>query len=71
MYTYGAGHMGFMSLWWILLAAGIIVLAWVVARAAGSSGGRHDSAEETIRKRYAKGEIDQKTYEDMLRALRR
>jgi len=71
MYTYGAGHMGFMSLWWILLAVGIVVLAWLAVRTAGKDRGNHDSAEDTIKQRFARGEIDQKTYEDMLRALRR
>ena len=71
MYTNGAGHMGFMYLWWILLAVGIVALVWVVARTAGKDRGNDQSAEDTLRQRFARGEIDQQAYEDMLRALRR
>lgn len=53
-----------MGLFWIaLIAAGV----WLIARVVrGRSGrvGRH-TAEDILRERYARGEIDEQTYERM------
>ena len=37
----------------------------------GLNNGREDSAEETLRQRFARGEIDQEEYEERHRVLRK
>lgn len=79
---YGPGGMmgdGFASFPWMLipflLAFGLLaLLAWaVVLIGSGRSkdgGGDRNSAEETLRPRFARGEIDAEGYERVLRTLR-
>jgi putative membrane protein len=60
-----------MGFWWILILAviiGIIGLAMASSRRASSS---REGPEETVKRRYANGEIDRDTYEQMLADLRR
>jgi putative membrane protein len=63
--------MGWMVIWWFLGAALIAVIAWAVLRSARGPGSPSDSPEQILRRRYAKGEIDQQTYERMLGELRK
>jgi putative membrane protein len=64
--------MGWMALWWILGAVVIALIVWALLRATGAStAGRGDSPEEILKRRYAKGEVDQQTYERMLGELRK
>ena len=69
MWDSGA-HVGLMSLWWVLLLGGIFLVTWLVGRVLGSNSGSRESAEQALKKRYARGEIDQRSYEEMLRTLR-
>jgi len=66
----GGAHMGFMSFWWILILGVIFALGWLVLRSGRSNGGGGESAEQALKMRYARGEIDRTAYEEMLRALR-
>lgn len=69
------GHMGWswgifgalhMILWWVLVVLGIVVLAkWLLA-GGRSSGPR---ALEILKERYARGDIDKETFEQMKRDL--
>lgn len=71
---------GFMMLLWIIFWVAVIVLvAWAVVRLfRGRTGDgrtrgtqdRVDPAEETLRQRYARGEIDAGEYERSLQTLR-
>lgn len=61
---------------WILVLAALACVVFMVARKPG--GGRAtrlprtgDSAEEILRQRFARGEIDRDEYESLLRDLRR
>ncbi len=61
-----------MSLWWIIGIVLIVALVWAVARP--TTRNDHDggpSAEEILKRRYAKGEIDKDEYESRLQDLRR
>jgi putative membrane protein len=59
-----------MALWWILGAVLIGVLVWAVIRASRPSSGIPESAEEILRRRYARGELDRETFQRMRDELR-
>lgn len=60
-------------LWFALIAGGIALIVWVVAR--GSSSGTRsaptvdDRALSTLRERFARGEIDEAEYRQRRQAL--
>lgn len=58
------------AIFWIAvtLAALIIVYFWKGRR---NSTRRRESPEETLKRRFARGEMDEKTYERMLDELRK
>ena len=70
-----SGGMGFWSLFgmifWIVLIAGIILLAiWVIQRAAGGGTSKTgESALEILKKRYASGEISKEEFEEKKRDI--
>ncbi len=64
------GHMGLMSIWWIVIVAALIAVVWFAATGRGRGSG-NDDAEQRLKKRYAAGEIDRSTYQRMLEDLRR
>ena len=71
------GHvMGWHWGWWAFWIVLILLLAWGVARglgrggASGGGSGGDVSAEETLRRRFAAGEIDEEEYTRRLEALR-
>lgn len=61
------------GLFWLLVLAAVVVLVLFLVRKPGGSGWKlpGDSAEEILRQRYARGEINREEYEDRLRELRR
>ncbi len=67
---YGAGHMGWMGLWWILGLAALVALVWVVVRISGAAS-RENSPEGILKSRYARGEIDREEYQRRLEDLRK
>ena len=72
MHWNGDWHMGWMWLWWILPIVAIAVVIWFMANASRRSGngaGSHESPEQILKRRYAKGEIDRDTYERTLEDL--
>jgi putative membrane protein len=66
-------QMGWMWLWWLLGLALLVLLVWVIARAAGGQRARVDeeSPAAILERRYARGEIDEQEYERRLKTLRR
>lgn len=80
---YGPGMMGggygwswlggiFMVIFWVAVIIGIIFLIrWLVQSTSGGSQGARseESALEILKKRYAKGEIDKKEFEEKKKEL--
>ena len=68
---------GFMIFWLIFLVAIIALIVWLVMRLLPSQRGgnrpeaREGSAEEILRERFARGEIDAEEYERSLGVLRK
>ena len=63
---YGMGWFGgiIMVAFWIAVVVGIIFLIrWLVLSAKGGGSGSEESALEILKKRYARGEIDKKEFE--------
>lgn len=74
MMWYGAGNWGWMAMIPMLLFWMVLIVAAIWAVGALSRRGQHpeppaDPAVETVRRRYAQGEIDEAEYEERLRIL--
>jgi putative membrane protein len=75
MMNLGFTHFGglglvFMIFWWILILAGIVtVIDWLMNRHRGGSHSNGKAALDTLRERYAKGEIDAKEFEERKKHL--
>lgn len=71
--AWGWGMMFFMMLFWIVLIALVVWLVIRLTRSGGDAGGGGDRgrAEQILRERYARGEVDRETFERMLDDLRR
>lgn len=70
MHLDGSGFMGVMWLWWILGVPLGIVVIWFFARGPQGGNPRQETPEETLKRRYASGEIDRDEYKRMLDELR-
>jgi putative membrane protein len=72
MNGYGGWFMGGgMWLLWIVLVALVLGVLWTVAGRGGRSGaGLTDTAEEILKKRYARGEISREEFQVKLHELR-
>jgi putative membrane protein len=63
----------FMMIFWVVVLVALGVLAWSLLQRGGRAGAPpgEDRAEEILRERFARGEIDEATYQRMLDELRR
>lgn len=63
-----------MMILWVLVIALIVWFGWTwlqrTSRGGSPLGGPAETAEEILRARYARGEIDEATYKKMLDELR-
>lgn len=69
-YGMGGGGMIFMVLFWVVIIVGAIYLIKLLA-GKGSNNAQAESAEEILKKRYAKGEISQEEFEKIKKDLKR
>lgn len=72
---HGLGGWGMMA-GWIFVLVVVLLLAWAIAggrwrRGRGDGRTAAGGAEDVLRDRYARGEIDQETYRQQLDELRR
>lgn len=60
----------FMVLFWAFLIFAVVAVArWLIATGSGASGPGASRALETLKQRYARGEIDREEYEQKKRDL--
>ena len=72
MWPYMGSMVWWMALWWVFGLAFLVLIVWVVARAAGGFQGRmEDTPEQILKRRYARGEIEREEYQRRLDDLRR
>lgn len=66
-------HMGWMGLWWIVGLALLVLIVWAAARAGSSPGSvrTEEPPETTLKRRYARGEIDRDEFDRRLTDLRK
>lgn len=57
---YGFGGL-FMVLWWVLIIIGIVMLVRWLSKSSGAEGGGNKSLD-TLKERYARGEIDEQEF---------
>lgn len=66
--------MGGMSIFWLLLViVAVLVVVWLIrqARPGSPPTSSGSSAEETLKQRYARGEIGREEFQRMLQELRK
>ena len=62
------GGMIFMALFWVVIIVGVIYLIKLLADKS-RNGTQTESAEEILKKRFAKGEISQEEFEEIKKDL--
>lgn len=63
--------MGWMWIWWLVGIVVLIAAVRAITLGGGQQGPPAETAEEILKRRYARGEIDEEEYERRLRDLRR
>jgi len=72
---FGFGFGGiFMILWWVIIIVGVVALVRWLSQTSGTSSHGHNagssrSAMDTLKERYARGEIDEAEYLKIKREL--
>ena len=71
--SFGIGMMLFMLIFWILIiAGGVALVRWLWSGTGGTHGAQStgEPAEEILKNRFARGEIDKEEFDSKLRHLR-
>ncbi|MEE8257179.1 MAG: SHOCT domain-containing protein, partial [Acidobacteriota bacterium] len=72
--AWGIGMMFFMLIFWVLVTAGAVALIrWLWSGASGSisASSGDETAEDILKNRYAKGEIDKQEFGSKLQDIRK
>jgi putative membrane protein len=67
---FGGGWI-FMVLFWVLVILGVVYLVKILLSGSSKEGKRSESAQEVLKKRFAKGEISKDEFEDAMEVLRK
>jgi len=67
---FGGGGI-FMILFWVLIILGVVYLVKILLSGASTEGKRSESAQEVLKKRFAKREMSKEEFEDAMEVLRR
>ena len=67
---FGGGWI-FMILFWVLVILGVVYLVKILLSGASAEGKRGESAQEVLKKRFAKGEMNKEEFEEAMEILRR
>jgi putative membrane protein len=70
-YWSNGGHMIWMTVSWLIGIGFFLILSWLLISAFNRGPETIRSPEETLRRRYAAGEIDTEEYEHRLEELRK
>ncbi len=69
-YGFGGGMMLFGVIFWILILVGIVLLVkWLVEQSKVGAVAPEEMALDILKKRYARGEIDKKEFEEKKKDL--
>ena len=71
---FGMGMMGggiFMIIFWVLLILVVIYLIKFLAGGSSSGGAKPESPQDILKKRFARGEMSQKEFEEAIAVLRK
>ena len=67
---FGGGWI-FMILFWGLIILGVVYLVKILLSGSSAEGKRHESAQEVLEKRFARGDMSKEEFEDAMEVLRR
>ena len=72
----GGLFMGMHSIWWIFVVGTLVLLIWALWIGFAERGATHrtrmrrEAAEEALRERFARGEISEERFVEILRVMR-
>ncbi len=77
MFWNSGWHTGGAMVWWVIFIFAVVAVSWFLASRTAPPGVKRrrvkkgGEAEEILKRRYARGEIDRETYDRMLTDLRK
>jgi putative membrane protein len=66
---WGGFGITFMIIFWILVVALVVTLIWFLVQKGSSKNASGESALDILKKRYARGEIDDEKYQHIIKRI--